>query len=144
VFPFQNCLWTLNFFLAGHIFGREPSNDYYIKILFLLCKWIQTRRFLWEFPIGSYVKLSSAVAAILVGVLRCRLCKLEKKGMKLNKIFSSKTTETISTKLWWNGPWMAPFQNCVRWSRLPTKMAAKLKIIYRLKEKFHRKTRNIC
>ena len=53
-------------------FGREPSNDYFIKILFLLSKWFQTRRFLWEFPIGSYVKLSSAVAAILVGVLKCR------------------------------------------------------------------------
>jgi hypothetical protein len=39
-----------------------PSNDYFIKILFLLSKWFQTRRFLWEFPIGSYVKLSSAVA----------------------------------------------------------------------------------
>jgi hypothetical protein len=46
---------------AGHIFGREPSNDYFIKILFLLSKWFQTRRFLWEFPIGFYVKLSSAV-----------------------------------------------------------------------------------
>jgi hypothetical protein len=34
----------------------------------------------------------------------------------------------LPTKLWWNGPWMAPFQNCVRWSRLPTKMATKLKI----------------
>jgi hypothetical protein len=33
---------------------------------------IQTRRFLWEFPIGSYVKLSSAVAASLVGGLKCR------------------------------------------------------------------------
>ena len=55
-----------------HIFGREPSNDYFIKILFLLSKWFQTRRMLWEFPIGSYVKLSSAVAAILVGVLKCR------------------------------------------------------------------------
>jgi hypothetical protein len=53
-------------------FGREPSNDYFIKILFLLSKWFQTRRFLWEFPIGSYVKLSSAMAAILVGVLKCR------------------------------------------------------------------------
>ena len=29
-------------------------------------------RFLWEFPIGSYVKLSSAVAANLVGGLKCR------------------------------------------------------------------------
>jgi hypothetical protein len=27
--------------------------------------------FLWEFPIGSYVKLSSAVAAIMVGGLKC-------------------------------------------------------------------------
>jgi hypothetical protein len=41
---------------------------YFIKIFFLLSKWFQTRRFLWEFPIGSYVKLSSAVAAILVSV----------------------------------------------------------------------------
>jgi hypothetical protein len=57
---------------ARHIFGREPSNDFFIKILFLLSKWFQTRRFLWEFPIGSYVKLSSAVVAILVGVLKYR------------------------------------------------------------------------
>jgi hypothetical protein len=40
--------------------------------LFLLSKWFQTRRFLWEFPIESYVKLSSAVAAILVGGMKCR------------------------------------------------------------------------
>jgi hypothetical protein len=33
----------------------EPSNDYFIKILFLLSKWFQTRIFLWEFPIGSYI-----------------------------------------------------------------------------------------
>ena len=57
---------------AIHIFGREPSNDYFIKILFLLSKWFQTRRFLWEFPIGFYVKWSSAVAAILVGGMKCR------------------------------------------------------------------------
>jgi hypothetical protein len=43
-------------------------------------------------------------------------------------INSSGATGLIWTKLWWNGPWMAPFQNCVLWSRLPTKMAAKLKI----------------
>jgi hypothetical protein len=41
---------------------------------------------------------------------------------------SSEATGPIWTNLWWNGPWMAPFQNCVRWSRLPTKMAANLKI----------------
>jgi hypothetical protein len=32
----------------------------------------QTRRFLWEFPIWFYVKLSSAVAAILVRGMKCR------------------------------------------------------------------------
>ena len=42
-----------------------------------------------------------------------RLCKLEKGGMKLKKIFSSETTEPISSKLCWNGPWVVPFQNCV-------------------------------
>jgi hypothetical protein len=36
-----------------------------------LSKWFQTRRFLWEFPIGSYPKLSSAVAAIFAGGLKC-------------------------------------------------------------------------
>jgi hypothetical protein len=40
--------------------------------LFLSSKWFQTRRFLWEFSIGSYVKLSSAVAAILVRGMKCR------------------------------------------------------------------------
>ena len=53
-------------------FLEEPSKDYFIKILFLLSKWFQTERFLWEFPLGSYVKLSSAVAAILVGGLKSR------------------------------------------------------------------------
>jgi len=37
-----------------------------------LSKWFQTGRFLWEFAIGSNVKLSSAVVAILVGDLKCR------------------------------------------------------------------------
>jgi hypothetical protein len=56
-----------------------------------------------------------------------QLCKLEKRGMKFKKkIFSSETTEPISIKLCWNDSWMA--QNCVWWSRFPTKMAAKLKI----------------
>jgi hypothetical protein len=29
-------------------------------------------------------------------------------------INSSEATGPIGTKLWWNGPWMATFQNCVR------------------------------
>ena len=43
-------------------------------------------------------------------------------------IFSSETTGPIATKLWWNGPWVAPLKSCVRWAQLPTKMAFKLKI----------------
>ena len=31
-------------------------------------------------------------------------------------IFSSETTGPIATKLWWNGPWMAPFHS--RWPLL--------------------------
>jgi hypothetical protein len=52
--------------------GRQAKNRKKGGILFLLSKYFQTRRFLWEFPIWSYVKLSSAVAAILIGVLKCR------------------------------------------------------------------------
>jgi hypothetical protein len=33
---------------------------------------VSNKKILWEFPIGSYVKLSSAVVTILVGVLKCR------------------------------------------------------------------------
>jgi hypothetical protein len=43
-------------------------------------------------------------------------------------IFSSETTGPIATKLWWNVPWVTPFQICVWWSRFPTKMATWLKI----------------
>ena len=52
-----------------------------------------------------------------------RLCKLEKGAMKFKKIFSSETTEPISTKLCWNDSWVVLFQNCVRHFRTPTKMA---------------------
>ena len=33
---------------------------------------VSENKILWEFPIGPHVKLSSAVAAILVEVLKCR------------------------------------------------------------------------
>jgi hypothetical protein len=53
-----------------------------------------------------------------------RLCKLEKRGDEIKKkIFSSETTEPISTKLCWNDSWVVLFQNCVRHFRTPTKMA---------------------
>jgi hypothetical protein len=37
-----------------------------------LSKWLQARRFLWEFSIEFYVKLSLAVVAILVGGMKCQ------------------------------------------------------------------------
>jgi hypothetical protein len=33
---------------------------------------VSNKKILWEFPIGSYVKLRSAVAAIFVGSLKCQ------------------------------------------------------------------------
>jgi hypothetical protein len=48
--------------------------------------------------------------------------------MKLKKIFSSETTEPISTKLGCNDPWVVPFQICVRQHRPVSKMAAMTKI----------------
>ena len=49
---------------------------------------------------------------------------LKKGGWNLKKIFSSETTEPISTKLCWNDPWVVPFQNCVHQRRPVSKMAA--------------------
>ena len=48
----------------------------------------------------------------------------KKGGWNLKKIFSSETTEPISTKLCWNDPYVVPFQNCVRQRRPVSKMAA--------------------
>ena len=62
---------TTQLHCGGHLGGRaqlpdtildeDPSNDYSIKVWFYLSYWFQTRWFLCEFPIGSYVKLSTAV-----------------------------------------------------------------------------------
>jgi hypothetical protein len=52
-----------------------------------------------------------------------RQAKNRKRGMKLKKIFSSETTEPISTKLCRNDPWVVFFQNCVRQRRPVSKMA---------------------
>ena len=51
--------------ITGHSFGRRPSKDHSIKVWLQLAQWFLRRRFLCEFSIGSYVKLSSAAGAIL-------------------------------------------------------------------------------
>ena len=40
----------------------------------------------------------------------------------------SGTCSSVRTKLWWNSHWMVLFQNCVRQSRSPTKMAATVQL----------------
>ena len=52
--------------ITGHNFGKAPSNDHSTKVWLQLAQWFLRRIYLCEFPIGSYVKLSSAVGAILV------------------------------------------------------------------------------
>ena len=47
----------------------------------------------------------------------------KKGGWNFKKIFSSETTEPISTKLCWNDSWVVLFQKCVQHLRTPTKMA---------------------
>ena len=59
--------------ITGHNFGRGPSKDSSTKVWLHLAQWFLRRRFLCEFPIGigPYVKLSSAVGAILVEGPNC-------------------------------------------------------------------------
>ena len=52
----------------------------------------------------------------------------KKGGWNFKKIFSSETTEPISTKLCWNDPRVVPFQNCDRQRRPVSKIAPLLKI----------------
>ena len=47
--------------------------------------------------------------------------------MKFKQIFSSETTEPISTKLCWKDPCVVPFQNCVRQRFFLSKMATMTK-----------------
>jgi hypothetical protein len=64
VVPFQIYVWY--FRPLTKMAATAELNLTFIKVWFQLSNWFQTRRFLCKFPIGSYVKLSSAVGAILV------------------------------------------------------------------------------
>ena len=48
--------------------------------------------------------------------------KNKTKGGENFKIFMSETTVSIGTKLCLDSPWVIPFQNCVRQSRLSINM----------------------
>ena len=76
-------LKKVKFGSGGHLDRRAEPPDTFLEennpmtisskcCSYWVSKWFQTRRLLWEFPIGFYVQLSSVVAAILFGVLKCR------------------------------------------------------------------------
>ncbi len=65
-------------------FWKGPSKDYSTKVWLQLALWFLRRRFLCEFPLGSYVKLSSAVGAILV------------EGLNRQTIFWKRTIQWLS------------------------------------------------
>ena len=69
--------------ITGHNFGRGPSKDHSTKVWLQLALWFLRRRFLCEFPIGSYVKLSSAVGATLI------------EGPKRRKVFWKRTIQWL-------------------------------------------------
>jgi hypothetical protein len=75
-----------------------------------LSNWFQTRRFVCEFPIGSYVKLSSAVEK--------RGDEIKKKSSPL-KLLGQSQPNFAEMILGWSF-----FQNCVRHFIPPTKIAA--------------------
>jgi hypothetical protein len=83
-----------------------------------------------NYPCFSFLAhLTQGSGELLSPLSVCRLSSSSVRPLTFHILInSSEATGPIWTKLWWNGPWMAPFQICVRWSRLPTKMAAKLKI----------------
>ena len=81
--------------MRGFPTGRGPSKDHSTKVWLQLAQWFLRRKFLCEFPIGSYVKLSSAVAAILVGVLKCQTTTQESFQHSLVEIGSVVSEEKI-------------------------------------------------
>jgi hypothetical protein len=62
---------------------------------------------------SSVVRRPSSVVRRPSSVV-CRPSSVVRRSTFHILIFSSETTGQIATNLWWNGPWMAPFQNCVR------------------------------
>ena len=53
-------------------FWKRTTQGLFHQNFVLIEQMVSDKKIFMEFPIGSYVKLSSAVAAILVGVLKCR------------------------------------------------------------------------
>jgi hypothetical protein len=104
---------------------------FYILQYFTKLQIVELRKFWWNFTCLHMICPSNSSYSFTdksLSPLRVRRLSSIRPLTFHILINSSETTGPIWTKLWWNGPWMAPFQKCVRWSRLPTKLATKLKI----------------
>jgi hypothetical protein len=123
------------FYRSKAIFvGLLPLSDEPSEWLHVYCRWVISREYLSMISCDFLTmeerntwQLEPLSGELLSPLSVRRLSSVRPLTFHI-LINSSEATGPIWTKLWWNGPWMAPFQNCVRWSRLPTKMAAKLKI----------------
>jgi hypothetical protein len=61
---FQFLAWRpswLEVGITGNNFGRGQSKDYSTNVWLQLAQWFLRRRFLCEFPIGSYVPFQTCV-----------------------------------------------------------------------------------
>ena len=127
------CLAHLSFRpcdLLPSLFVRRPSVNISHFNLLLRNYWANCNQTLVEWSLGG--PLPKLCPVIPTSNQNGGQAKIRKRGEEIKKkIFSSETTEPISTKLCWNDPWVVPFQNCVRHFRPPTKMAitAKLNLI---------------
>jgi hypothetical protein len=104
-----------------YLYTTKFGTSIQIKVLLQLAQRFLRRRFLCEFPIGSYVKLSSAVGAILV------------KGPNRLTYFWKRTIQWLFHQnfgqLQPNFDKIVLFQNCFWWSCPLTKMAAQLYLV---------------
>jgi hypothetical protein len=56
--------WSSSKFVSGiseHRLGRGPSKDHSTKVLLQLAQWFLRRRFICEFPLGSYEMAKTAL-----------------------------------------------------------------------------------
>ena len=108
--------------LLSSVFVRRPSVNISHFNLLLRHHWANCNQTLVEWSLdGPLPKLCPVFPTSNQD--GCQAKNRKKGGWNFKKIFSSETTEPISTKLCWNDPWVVPFQNCVRYFIPPTKMA---------------------
>ena len=119
----RDFLWTLKFCRFSPIMQIRKRGDEIKKSLLLWNYWANLNQTLLKwFLDGPLPKLCPVIPT---SNQDGHQAKNRKKGAwNFKRIFSSETTEPISTKLCWNDPCVGPFQNCFRQRRPVSKMAA--------------------